>query len=166
MATILILQSSSIKALRCNNIHRPDHRPERLKYRPNKKHRRDITSRRYFHISGFMKDNSIICSVNLRHTIHADLKFLVCGNVVAHFVVVELLVCDHIKIACACKAKEDSLFFACFLALHSLVYSNSDCVAALGSREDTLCSCKLFCGGEYACLLNRAGCHISVVVKL
>ena len=113
-----------------------------------------------------MKDNSIIHSVNLRHTVHADLKLLVCGNVVAHFVIVELLVCDHIKVACACKTEEDSLFFACFLALHSLVYRNSDCVAALGSGEDTLCSCELFGGGEYACLLNRACCDISVVVEL
>lgn len=104
-----------------------------------------------------MKDNSIICSVNLRHTLHADLKLLVCGNVVAHFVIVELLVCDHIKVACACKTEE--VVFSSPVSLHFIASSIATLIAWLlsgaGRIPSVLANCSA-AANTLVCSTERA----------
>ena len=78
------------------------------------------------------------------NAVNSRLQIFICGNIVCHLSIMELLISHHIEISGAGQAEDNGFLFSGFLTLHRLVYGHLDGVAALRRRQDAFYSGKCF----------------------
>ena len=78
----------------------------------------------------------------------------------------EFLIGHHIKVAGSGKPNTMVFSSPVSLALHRLVNSYADRMAAFRSGKDAFHSCELLSRFEYRCLLHAAGFDIAIIVQL
>ena len=96
----------------------------------------------------------------------AMLELFIGRDVVCHFPIIVLLISREVKVSRTGEAEYDRFFLAGLFAFQGLVYSDSDRVAALRSREDAFDLREFDCGIENARLLDGAGFHQSFMIEL